>query len=197
MSRRMYTLVALASLALAGCATVSTTPDPQGPAPIDLTMDVCVEPGATDTQLRELLPNGSGRFILTADGLLQFGPARSRDLDWSPASVRVLSADELTQLWTFIRQLGYADPASADDLAAITADSSAALPPGLCTIQMSAWDTRWGFMLQIGPSHAGDAAALQLLTRLSSLSWLEPNRPTHTTIPRRYDFGPDPYADYR
>ena len=183
-------LIVIAAL-LAGCASVPTTPQPQGAAPIDLSMDVAIVPAPDDAELTAMLPGGGGRFTLDPDGMLRYGSLKPANADWSPGASRLLSRDELADVWLRLRQRGYADPAQAD---AFASESDA---PGMCTLDLAGWDTRWRFHQPLGVAHANDAAMLELVEHLAGLLNLDPVRQTRLVIPRRYDFGPDPYAQYR
>ncbi len=150
-----------------------------------------IQPAARDSDLTSLVPGGGGQFLLDPDGLLQYGPLGARNADWQPTATRLLTRDERAEVWLLVRQLGYADP--ADGQVTIASPSQ----PGACRLSLTGWDTRWSFASHVGSEQTSDAAMLQLVDRLAGLLRLEPNRPTRTIIPRRYDFGPDPYARYR
>jgi len=174
-----------------GCATVPTTPDPQGPPPIDVSIEMEIQPASGDAELASLVPGGGGQFLLNPDGVLQYGRLGARNADWLPTATRRLSRGQLADVWLLVRQLGYADP--ADGQVTVAAPTE----PGACRLSLTGWDTRWSFASRIGSEYSGDAAMLQLVERLASMLSLEPDRPARTIIPRRYDFGPDPYARYR
>ena len=59
-------------------------------------------------------------------------------------------------------------------------------------------DDRWMFLRAVSGEQQPDPACVSLVRRLALLAWatdLPEDR--ITVIPRRYDFGPDPYARYR
>ena len=63
-------------------------------------------------------------------------------------------------------------------------------------VVLTAFGERWAFQRSSPVGTPPDAAIASLVERLALLVW-EDVRPPAPIIPRRHDFGPDPYARYR
>ncbi len=192
---------------VAGCAAGRTTDMPgvvkshhADPlhVPADFSIDLTVwagrsttEPGlvAAEAHLRP------GRFILYCDGSLHWSGRVDHPEDEMPPVRRVLLGSDMAALWTLIRQLGmdettHATPPGNVHLVEPPPDEVSYL------VVLTGYGERWAFQRSSSPGTPPDAAIASLIERLALLAWADV-RQTTPTIPRRHNYGADPYARYR
>lgn len=193
-------LLAAVLLTAAGCSAPSAIQaDPLGGAPADFTLDVTVLVG-DDVQPASEAHLQRSRYVLFPDGLLHYqaDPQGERGQDWLPPLMRVLNRRQVAEVWSLIQQLGFAEQTGDDGepfnfkLVHVQPDERVYL------LGVQAHGRRLNFKRGGLASEAPDAAMVQLVRRLAELAWASdlPEQPIRT-LPRRYDFGPDPYAPYR
>lgn len=189
-------------LAVGGCASkqaVST--DPLGDAPGDFTIDVMVRSGGRNEAERGtggIVPAElrSGRFILLPGGNLHYAPRDMRERDARPPLTRRLSRDDLSRLWSLCEQSGFVDATP------MTMSESRRMSPqvGEVTyiITVQAGGVYRGVAETYERAHAVGTAEGALVRELAALAWAD-ELPSERAlvIPKRYDFGPDPYEQYR
>ncbi len=212
----------LLGLFAGGCAAPSAPAgmgdDPYASVPEDFRLDVEVRvdvqaPSAGAVQAR------SARFMLFPDGMLharaidrsvardwydrsprtgQSGPFDGRGGgDFRPAPTRQLNPDEVTAIWSRLRNLGFADPDAGQPAASSRLVTA---PPGgrVILIDLFAGDRSWRFVEPVDAGAPIGPAATALLRHLAELAWIpESAAPMARVIPRRYHLGDDPYARYR
>ena len=204
----MIMTLAACAFAGSGCQQyrrVST--DPLGAAPTDFSLEVTVltppPPPVTTTapasQLASAAHLRQSRYVLFADGSLYQGDdaEHSKGADWLPPLTRVLTRRQVAEVWELSQQLGFTDPANANG-----ATNFKLVPPPddghvtyLATFR--GWGRRWTFTRASAEAQP-DAAMTQLVRDLAQLAWSSDLPPTAGYImPKRYDFGSDPYARYR
>ncbi len=201
--RVLPTLLALVD----GCAAGRTADMPVGVTshhadplhvPADFSVDLTVwagqstsEPGlvAAEAHLRP------GRFILYCDGSLHWSGRVDHPEDEMPPVRRVLSRGLMAALWTLIRQLGMDETTHATPLRNVHLIEP---PPGEVSylVVLTGYGERWAFQRSSSAGTPPDAAIASLVERLALLAWTDVRQPT-PTLPRRHDYGPDPYARYR
>ncbi|MCA9296175.1 MAG: hypothetical protein KC983_06645 [Phycisphaerales bacterium] len=196
----MTVLVTVLSLVLTtGCASRTVVEadaaDAFAGVPEDFSLDVLVETGVNRTD-DDVAHRRAGRFIVFPDGSLHYGSDLPAGSDQRPAEQRVLSRGDMARLWSMVREAGLGERASAeapvnDRLLSVGADEI------LTIVTITANGDRWSALRRTtGPD--GDPVTRPLLRRLAQLAWATDVPPPDRTIaPRRYDFGPDPYARYR
>ncbi len=163
--------------------------------PADFSLDLLVwvdaetgRPGA-DTPVRP------GRFILFCDGSLHWSGRVEDPKDQRPPLRRILRRADMAALWTLIRQLGMDDTTMATPMVNVHLVEP---PPGevLYLAVLTGDGRRWVFQRNTPARDQPDPAMAGLVARLSELAWAdEPD--VGPRVPRRYDFGKDPYARYR
>lgn len=101
----------------------------------------------------------------------------------------------MAELWSLVQQLGMDDPQRGDppiNFKLIEPDPNQLVYLAVFTGHGDAW----AFLRRADVGEVPDYALLALIDRLSVLVWTDP-LPPPPTAPRHYDFGPDPYAEYR
>lgn len=163
---------------------------------LDLTIvaQVAEEQGAAQVMPLEMRP---GRFVVFADGALHHTSEPSRG-PWSlPPLVRILTDDQVDQLWHYVRTSGLGEPADGAPVGNLLDIEPPDEGVGYFLV-ISAIDQRWMQGEVITGDQIGDEAYGQLAQRLGWLAWLPETKPRdRRRAVRRYDFGPDPYARYR
>jgi len=206
----MSILLRLASLfllilALTGCAAavdrpaVSTSGDPLAAVPEDFTADLRVLTPAQQVGSKDQPIAPPGRFVLLPDGALHAelnGAHRARRL---PPFIRRLNARQRAEAWALLSELGYADPQRADAMinpVRIERPGSGAF----YVLNLRGGQRQWMFTRRIGDGNGPDSAPgmQRLVDWLIERAWLDGEADGARMIaPRRYDFGPDPYARHR
>lgn len=194
------------------CAACSTAPvpldedeiDPLSVSPSDFSIEITVlAPPTTED------PGDSGhdvpvqfktsRYVLFPDGSLHYGldPERKRGGDWLPPLIRILSRRETASVWSLSQQLGFADPERGEP--SVNFKLVHPGPHEIVTMAgFSGGGRRWSFIRHQPEGEFEDAAMTQLVRSLAALSWASDRAlPESRIVPKRYDFGPDPYAKYR
>jgi len=188
--------IALPLAMLCGCggppATVEIPIDP----PPDLTVDVTVLSGDDEAPLKPAHLRTS-RYVLFPDGALHSGSAPSLTADDFPPYTRTLSTAQREAIWRVIVDSGLADPAMADQVGNVELVQAA---PGQMThvIAISADGRRWTMGRTRNLADPPDPSMTRFVRSLAALAWAS-DAPDleHLTVPKRYDFGPDPYEQYR
>lgn len=182
-----------------GCAGGPTAMDDtfEG-APPDFSLDLAVLRTIRDDQSGQELVQ-SNRYALLADGLLCHGSERglaSRSTGLPPV-VRALSRNQIVAVWSLARQLGFTDPQPADQ----PVNFKLVPPPDDEVVYLADFNgsgRRWSFVRRIALDQPSDPAMDQLVRRLAQLVWVDELADAPVKVmPKRYDFGPDPYARYR
>jgi hypothetical protein len=193
-------LVMLASAwCAAGCAQQQrVSADPLGSAPSDFSLEVTIltgeqAPPSSEAHLRQ------SRYVLFADGSLHYGEdaERAKGGDWLPPLTRVLTRRQVAEVWSVAQHLGFTDPENAGSAAI---NFNLVKPPidGVTHIAgFRAWGERWSFT-QDATINQPDPAMVRLVRDLARLAWAsdQPKQAVRV-MPKRYDFGPDPYERYR
>ena len=182
----------------AGCAQKQrVSADPLGTAPTDFAIELTILTGpqtfaSNEVQLRQ------SRYVMFADGSLYQGDdvERLKGADWLPPLTRMLTRRQVAEIWALAQQLGMTNPDNP------TAEANFKLiqaePDGVTYLTaITGWGERWTF---VRPSSfdSPDPAMTQLARALAKLAWASDQGASNAMImPKRYDFGPDPYARYR
>jgi len=209
MLRRWPTLltvvIALLLACLGGCAARRTPaqPDPLGAVPSDFTLDVAVVSGGKSevekSQGGEGVPAElrNGRFVLFPTGELHYAARRAVDSAPSrPPLVRTLSRDDLARLWAVCGEAGLtsAPPMMFDE----SAVASPAEGEVTYVLALQADGRYRGVKVTLPRAEVGSSLESAVVRELASLAWAnELPAERMMVIPKRYDFGPDPYARYR
>ena len=192
---RMHTRLrtALASVLIAvlcGCAAGPVVSDPYATVPPDFSLDLVVL--ASTVEVSPVDPEQrSGRFLVWVDGSLRWAPVPRGLPPWR----RTLERREMAALWSLVKQLGMdgpdgADPPTNHKLIEQAPDETIYL------LMITADGDVWGYVRRIDAGETPDPAMVQLVRHLATLAWAD-SPPPAAAVPRRYDFGPDPYERYR
>jgi hypothetical protein len=203
---RPYTVAMLRAANLALCALVLTAcsvhppmdVDPLGAAPENFTLDMTIltGPGA-DSHAEAHLKQS--RMVLLPDGTLRYGVDAERTLgaNWLPNVARRLSRQQVAEVWALARQLGLTDPARGDEptnFALITAKPDEIV----YLLELTGGDDAWQFVRTSFAPSQPDPAMTALARRLAQLAWASDFDESKVVVmPKRYNFGPDPYSRYR
>jgi len=162
--------------------------------PADFTLDVAIikgprTPDFTEAHLRQ------GHFILLPDGSLHHDSGRFVMWGQRPGRTRALYQQQVSDLWTIARSLGFTLPSNAN-----FDGNPVLLEPGrgqiLYIIAFAAAGERWTFVRRISEEVPPDPASVTLIRTLCDLAWSK-DESDERFLPVRYDFGPDPYAGFR
>ncbi len=182
---------------LGGCsAAPQYAVDPLSGAPADFTIDLTIL-RITDGEQTLPVHLRPSRFVLLPDGSLHFGLDDDRGVGWLPMQLRALNRAQVAGLWADLQQLGFADQAQSDPL---TNWKFIEPQPDQVTylLALTGHGERWGFQRMIDVDGPSDSAIGSLARHLAHLAWTSDLPPQRSPIiPRRYDFGDDPYQRYR
>ena len=182
---------------LGGCtAAPEYAVDPLSGAPADFTIDLTILRITDDEQTLPVHLRPS-RFVLFPDGSLHFGLDVDRGVDWLPMQLRALSRAQVAGLWADLLQLGFADQDQSDPLT-----NWKFLEPHadqiVYLLALTGHGERWGFQRKLDVDGPPDSAIGSLARHMAHLAWASDLPPQRSPIiPRRYDFGDDPYQRYR
>ncbi len=192
-------VLGLSLLLAAGCASgpapAAPDADPLAGAPADLTIDLIIQAGR-DAVGREAAEDRNARFIVFPDG--SFHAAYGDDVNEHtfPPRIRRLSQTQLTDLWGLVRELGLNDAERGEPVRPLEVDPDRYRIATVLTIRA---DGRpWTFTRLRDAAEPADPALRVFTRRLAAYAWAA-DYPVEriAETPRRYDFGPDPYARYR
>jgi hypothetical protein len=208
-------LLVVLSGAVCGCASpqrTATAPsaDVLALAPADFTIDItiltgkAIERAVRESVLREradpvtlVVQRQQSKLVLLADGSLHYGTHPHRGADWLPPWSRRLSREQVAEVWSLLHQLGFDDPAAADDMGNLTLIEEST-DEIVHIVAITGDGRRWQFVRRTPGGAAPDGATTALIRRLAALAWASDGQYADTVmLPVRYDFGPDPYATYR
>jgi len=103
----------------------------------------------------------------------------------------------MEDLWNKVSRLGLANPAVADPVQ----NFRKVWEPWqghIYLIAFTADGDYWNFTRKVDPEDSLDPALSSLLNDLAALSWADNVDGDRIAMdPKRYDYGPDPYATYR
>ncbi len=184
--------LALATLAAAGCR--SAVPERATGASDAFILDATVLTGErASEQLR--VEERQGRFVLMPDGALLAEISPEMGFDVRPGRARVLNESQVGELRSLLDQLGFLDISTANGRG--NPGAVAAAPDEVVHILwLSDQGKEWWFVRRFNADGIPDAASTRVLRTLAALGWMA-DRPADAFLPRRFDFGPDPYARYR
>ncbi len=184
--------------ALSGCAANPVSS--QNATPPGFSIDLTILRGRADhAALRQRLEphERQSRYVLFPDGRLHHGTHPQRGAQWLPPLVRTLNQRDVAQLWALAEQNGYTDADEAQmptNFATVTAQSNELV----YLIALTDDNRRWAFTHRVTQQQPDlDPGLVALIHRLAELAWMQDEVHALPPLPQRYDFGPDPYAQYR
>lgn len=207
---RLLLAMMMSGTYLGGCATTpeqlaeeaERQVDPQGGAPMDFSIEATVlAPMVYEPEIYRKTPAHlrQSRYVLFCDGVLHDGldPDHKFGAEWLPPVTRTLSHLQMAELWALASQLGFADPARGSE-----AFNFRLVKPGpdevVTMVGFCGNGRRWCFIRRQQVGQPEDPAMAQLVRQLAILAWGTDREPPESHIvPKRYDFGPDPYLPYR
>lgn len=185
----------LTGLLAGGCAAPrpAADRDPLGVVPEDFSLELEILSGR-DVQRPAGASFRPARFLLFADGSLYFW-SRDQSRFRMPPPRRTLSRRQMAEVWSLVQQIGLGDPARA--MPAVELDDVKPEPGQVVYVAVfTGRDERWGYVRRLEPDEPPDPAMSRFAGHLAELAWAGEEGESRV-IPRRYDFGPDPYARYR
>jgi hypothetical protein len=196
---RWIALLSLTFLAaLVGCAQKQrVSADPLGAAPTDFAIELTILTGPQTFTMNEAHLRQS-RYVMFADGSLYHGDDvdRLKGADWLPPLTRVLSRRQVAEVWSLAQQLGLTNP--ANPTGEVNFKLVQPTPDGVMYLTaLTGWGERWTFTRPSSYDQP-DPAMTQMARMLAQLAWASDQPPSSAMVmPKRYDFGPDPYARFR
>lgn len=191
-------LVLTGAIALTGCAA---TPDDLGGSglPQGFSLDLTILNGDQQSLTRDGDPPPHvlrhSRYVLFADGSLHYGADAQRDAAWLPPRVRVLNQTQMQRTWSVLQALSFADsdrgkpPVNFKLL-------QAQLGEVRYLADLMTRDQRWTFD-RTSDAGTPDHDMGLLIAHLATLAFADDIDAARRPVPQRYDFGPDPYEQYR
>lgn len=196
-------MAALCLISLGGCASAPEAAGPEAglsnAPPVDFALDVTILAGPAvnppnDSTLRQ------SRYVLLADGSLCYGsdPERTKGADWLPPITRILTTAQIGEVWSRAREGGLLDRQRADEPVNFKLVPPAVNIEVVYLADFTASGQRWNFVRRGTIDRTPDPALTQFITVLAQLAWADSQSSDDAPImPKRYDFGVDPYSRYR
>lgn len=206
-----WKLLFILVLGLAGCSSTPDGPSPAAttsgdhqaaaevsspvarPLPDDFSVDITIL-AAEEGHKAEAR---NARYVLFPDGTLRYANLPGRGPNTLPPIVRRLNRRQVEELWNQARQLGLTDPSKADE----ARNFRKVWSPYEGHIYLFAFTgdgDYWNFTRKVEPGQELDPALRSFLRDMASLAWAKDQPEDEIAFePKRYDYGPDPYATYR
>lgn len=193
---RILLAVPLLAVLLTGCATPPEAVAAADGEPEDFTVDVSVKLGSRRAPAAAVQER-PGRFVVFADGSLHAGAVPPRSATSLPELRRIITRRDMARLWALIHEQDLG-PQSAEIVPTTGATFVPSPDDVAYVVEITGNDHRWAFVRVSGSDEEPDPSAVALVRHLARLAW-ETDLPAERVIiaPRRYDFGPDPYARFR
>ncbi|MEE2719380.1 MAG: hypothetical protein VX727_06320 [Planctomycetota bacterium] len=195
---RPFALLTLILLLAGGCAAsgggdAATRVDPYSGVPDDFSLDVTILAAEDGDRAH----HRNARYVLFPDGTLLHDALPGRGPNTLPGFTRRLSSGQMAKLWSDIRQLGLGTPDGSDEINNFRRVRRPATGH-VYLIAVTADGEFWNYTRSVSEDEQLEPALKTLLRELAVLAWAQDDRPREArTVPTRYDFGPDPYAQYR
>lgn len=191
----LFGLVGCASSPAVAPANAEESSDPVGAVPPDLWIEVDVSPGR-GVKDRAKIEERAARFVLLPDGSLHGEADRVPHDGLRPARVRRLSREQMVDVWSTLRSLGFADAGFAD-----SRGNPKLMEPVagevLATLEVHANGERYAFVRRYQPGGDDQPAMRRMVRSIASLAWSSDEALAETAeLPLRYDLGSDPYARF-
>ena len=139
----------------------------------------------------------NARYVLFPDGTLRYASSIGRGPNTLPPIVRRLNRRQVDELWNRARQLGLIDPSKADEVRNFR-KVWAPWEGHVYLFAFTADGNYWNFTRKVEPGQELDPALRSFLRNMAALAWAKDDADAQIAIdPKRYDYGPDPYAQYR
>lgn len=197
-------LLAIALLWLALLASCASREINSAGPPEDFALDVAVfalQPPGTDAGMAPAAHARTSRYVLLPGGALHTADSVSGEVvpqDILPAFTRTLSAAEVESLWNLVDRRGLADHRDQGAIVRSAGPIAGAADAPVCIVRIAARGRRYAIAQPFLEDAELSAELRDLVRSLAAMSWRSDapvvDRPF---APRRYDFGPDPYARYR
>ena len=191
----LFGLNGCASSPAAAPARAAQSSDPVGAVPSDLWIEVDVSPGR-GVKDRAKIEERAARFVLLPDGSLHGEADRVPHDGLRPARVRRLSREQMVDVWSTLRSLGFADAGFADS----RGNPKLVEPVAgevLATLEVHANGERYAFIRRYQPGGDDQPAMRRMVRSIASLAWSSDEALAETAeLPLRYDLGSDPYARF-
>ncbi|MEY3025757.1 MAG: hypothetical protein RLZZ238_654 [Planctomycetota bacterium] len=185
-----------ASAPIGSVADAPAARDPVGDLPADLSIEIHIRPGgALGGQSR--VEERPASFVLLSDGTLHGETDLLPPEGVRPARVRRLSREQMAELWSTLRAVGFASPDSSD-----TTGNPRLATPGpreiIASIEVTADGRRFAFVRRYGPEDGTEPAMRRVIRAVGALAWASDEALIESAeLPIRYEVGRDPYARFR
>ena len=187
-------------LAVTGCASAPPVEpnDRLAIAPSDFAIDLTV----LAPKVEALSTNPTivqSRYVLFANGSLHHEPdfEHEKSQDWLPPVTRILTRQQMAEMWALANQLGFIRNKSQGEVANFKLAEPAAPGELAYLAGFTADGHRWTIQRRT-PIREPDPAMHELANALARLAWADESFTGPVKMqPIRYDFGPDPYQRYR
>lgn len=167
-----------------------------GDAPTDFSVDLTVL--GSEEQMDTATTVLPSRFVLYADGSLHWGLDEGSGTAWIPPLRRTLTREQVAGVWSYAKQLGLADSSSVESLGNLKRMSNPPSGRVVFILDFTGSGNRWGYLQEMNVNEAANTAVNDFARKLADLAWAGDFASDRRLVePRRYDFGSDPYAQYR
>ena len=208
--RLAWTYPFILLLTLAGCSSTQGPADPAAPAtylptesdptslasvpvPDDFSVDITIL--AAQEGARAEARNS--RYVLFPDGTLRYASSIGKGPNTLPPIIRRLNRRQVDGLWNRARQLGLTTPSKADEVSNFRKVWSP-WEGSVYLFAFTADGSYWNFTRKVDPGQELDPALRSFLRSIAALAWAKDEADIQFAIdPKRFDYGPDPYAQYR
>ena len=182
-----------ASTAGDGQAVSSVSSSEAVPVPDDFSVDITILAAEEGHEAEAR----NARYVLFPDGTLHYANLPGRGPNTLPPIVRRLNRRQVDELWNRARQLGLTDTSSADEVSNFRKVWS----PWEGRVYLFAFTgdgDYWNYTRKVEPGEQLDPALRAFLRNIAALAWADDHPEAEIVFdPKRYDYGPDPYATYR
>ena len=210
-SRWFIGLTSILSMVLTACSSPPAGPSGAGDQPARAAESTRVTSNLSDTGVPDdfsvdvtILTEQEGaaadlrnaRYVVFPDGTLHYAARPGAGPNTLPPIVRRLDRRQMDGLWRRARQLGLTDADSGET----PSNFNKVWTPWeghIYLMALTANDRYWNFTRRVEPDQELDPAMRAFIRDLAALAWAKDERDNVKYDPRRYDYGPDPYAAYR
>ncbi|MDA0214457.1 MAG: hypothetical protein O2875_03750 [Planctomycetota bacterium] len=188
----LSSVVALTCIFL-GCTDVRTMRVDSPKTPEDFSVDVTILTGIAAKDLPQAHLR-QGKFTVLADGSLCSDYGDSLNFLTRPAPTRWLYRNQVDELWKLAADEGWLET-SASSIDVWPGSLRPAKNEIVYIIFFHADGVDWWFVRRFQTSDIPDPKAVAFIRSLCALAWSSDRSPDRN-LPRRYDFGPNPYEGF-
>jgi len=173
--------------------TTPSIPLAASPVPDDFSVDITI----LAAQEGPRAESRNARYVLFPDGTLRYASSIGKGPNTLPPIVRRLNRRQVDDLWNRARQLGLTDSSQADEVSNFR-KVWAPWEGHVYLFAFTADGNYWNYARKVDPGQELDPALRSFLRSMAALAWARDEADTQFALePKRFDYGPDPYAPYR